>query len=482
MNESVYQTREELLEIAKSAIGERIGKYDTRNRLIPGKGKGKIGLVIEEGLFHRKADSSQEPDFENLGIELKVTGYQWKNNDKKVSAKERLVITMLDYFNDTSKEFRNSNVYHKIAQMLLMLYEHELDKNEADFILTNYFMYEFENISELDKNIIIRDYDNIIKKILDNQAHEISEGDTLYLGACTKGENSSSTVLVNGIEVMRRAFALKQSYMTYLMRSSIFKNWGNKESFIKDLNLLKKNTLEELVYKSFEPFISKTLTEIDSMFNTQVDRNPKQYLKSYVSRMLNVKDKNLENIDEFLKANIQIKTIRLSRTGEIKESMSFPNFDFIQLSEESWEESITRDMFEVSKFLFVVFDEVNDLKKEYKLRKVMLWNMPTSILDGEVRKVWESTKQILNSEIRVSVMNKRFLNNFPSSKDNPVAHVRPHGVNSLDVYELPSTCKIRVMSNDGTKDIEDFINRHVFTKQSFWLNNKYVLSVINNFK
>ena len=270
MSDRIYESKEELFSVARSSIGKTIGTYDFRNRLVTGNGKGKIGLVLEEGLFEHTADNRQEPDFANLGIELKVTGYRWTNKNSKVSAKERLVITMLDYFKDPLKNFTESNVFHKIAQMLLMLYEYEMDKNEADFLLTNYYFYEFDKISEIDKSIIIRDYENIINKIKNNKAHEISEGDTFYLGACTKGANSSSTVKLNGIDVMRRAYAFKPTYMTYIMRNNIFVSGVTKESFIKDIKLLKNNSLEDLIYKTFEPYVGMTLTAIDLIIDKPI--------------------------------------------------------------------------------------------------------------------------------------------------------------------------------------------------------------------
>ena len=50
--------------------------------------------------------------------------------------------------------------------------------------------------------------------------------------------------------------------------------------------------------------------------------------------MLGIKGK-IAATDEFQKANIISKTIRLRRDDTIKECMSFPHFDFIKLSRET---------------------------------------------------------------------------------------------------------------------------------------------------
>lgn len=52
-----------------------------------------------------------------------------------------------------------------------------------------------------------------------------------------------------------------------------------------------------------------------------------------------------------------------------------------------------------------------------------------------------------------------YTSELPKQKDNPVAHVRPHGRNNSDTYELP----------DGRQ----------FPKQCFWLNRKYILSQLD---
>lgn len=45
---------------------------------------------------------------------------------------------------------------------------------------------------EEDLAIIEHDWKTIMRKVRAGRAHELSEGDTLYLAACTKGANASS--------------------------------------------------------------------------------------------------------------------------------------------------------------------------------------------------------------------------------------------------------------------------------------------------
>ncbi|EAW0602409.1 restriction endonuclease, partial [Listeria monocytogenes] len=79
------------------------------------------------------------------------------------------------------------------------------------------------NACKEDLLIIESDYNKIVSKIKQGKAHELSEGDTVYLGACTKGataEKSLKPQFYNAeIPAKRRAFCLKQGYMTYLINT-----------------------------------------------------------------------------------------------------------------------------------------------------------------------------------------------------------------------------------------------------------------------
>ena len=110
-----------------------------------------------------------------------------------------------------------------------------------------------------------------------------------------------------------------------------------------------------------------------------------------------------------------------------------------------------------TRFLFVVFkrDENNILH----LKGGQFWNIPYNDLEGNVKKVWEETKQVLIDGLQITCVNGKKYNNFPKAKDNSVSHVRPHGQNAKDTYELP----------DGRQ----------YTKQCFWLNRDYILSQLD---
>mgnify|MGYP000706593189 FL=1 len=68
--------------------------------------------------------------------------------------------------------------------MLIMFYLHNPNASKLDL---QFLFAVLWKIPEKDLLIIRKDYDTIITKIKTGQAHTLSEGDTMYLGACRKG-------------------------------------------------------------------------------------------------------------------------------------------------------------------------------------------------------------------------------------------------------------------------------------------------------
>ena len=167
-------------------------------------------------------------------------------------------------------------------------------------------------------------------------------------------------------------------------------------------------------------------------------------------RMLGAKGKKIE---EFEKANVVIKTIRLNKKGKMDENISFPRIVFNKIICEEWEESEIYETLYSKRFLFVVFKEDSNGSKI--LEKAFFWNMPYTDLNNHVKLVWEKTKRIIKEGFNIQVVKNKYVSPFPKESDDDVCHVRPHGRNNKDVDTLPN----------GKK----------YPKQCFWLNKNYIL-------
>ena len=82
--------------------------------------KGNLGQLIEEHFFHYHCNSDARPDFPDAGVELKVTPYKIVSGGR-LTAKERLIITMIDYFAVVNETFENSHLWNK-AKLILLIY------------------------------------------------------------------------------------------------------------------------------------------------------------------------------------------------------------------------------------------------------------------------------------------------------------------------------------------------------------------------
>lgn len=443
MEGTVYRTKESILKRAQEAIGIPLKNIDKTGRL--STGKGAIGTVIEESWYGYTPNSESEPDFPEAGVELKVTPYLKGKNG--IRAKERLVCNIINYMEEYDKTFNTSAFWHKCNTMLLMSYEHLKDVPKGDFKIDAAILFSFP---EEDLIIIEHDWETIIEKVRSGKAHEISEGDTLYLAACTKGASAASVRQqpFSAIPAKQRAYSLKSSYMTQILNKYIF---GDVESprIIRHWSFLKHCSFEEYIIKKVSEFYGMTQCELKTYFG--VDSNAKSLNEILLAKMLNVSGR-IAYTEEFKKAGIVPKTIRVQKNGKVKESMSFPTFDFIELSkEETWEESELYNYLAPTKFMFVIFQERNN--GEYVFDRVMFWNIPNEDLE-EVHHVWKRTVQTIRDGVELCQTSTGVSNNLPKKTENPVAHVRPHGKNGSDRLPLP----------DG----------RMMTKQCFWLNNSYI--------
>ncbi|MEG2789688.1 MAG: Sau3AI family type II restriction endonuclease, partial [Romboutsia sp.] len=447
-----------IVEYAKNIRGKTFGDIDQFYRLENNGGKGNLGQVVEESYFGYEVNSKAEADFSHVGVELKVTPYKI-NKNKTISAKERLVLNIINYMEEYNKTFETSSFWSKNEKLLLVFYEWKKELEKKDYNITDVMLHEF---SEEDLRVIRDDWQTIVTKIREGKAHEISEADTNYLGACSKGANKNSLreQPFSDKLAMQRAYSLKSSYMTYLLRKHFGENGEKSYSILKDT----KKGLEEVLEEKFTPFYKKSIDEICSELDINLyaksNKLPKNYVQMICSRILGINDSNVKDLDsaieEFSKANIKLKTIRIEKNGKIKEHMSFKTFKYTEIINETWDESELRDLFAEQKYLFVVFKYDKD--DNLRLHKIKLWNMPLRVLDSKLKDTWEETVRVIREGLEIEVRGSKTYDNLPGSTFNKFCHTRPHAQNKNDTYLLP----------DGRSHV----------KKSFWLDREYILSIV----
>lgn len=430
-------------------------------------GKGRMGQSVEKYHFRYTPNSEAEPDFAEAGVELKCTPLK-VNRDGSMVPKERLVLNIIDYVKEAQATFATSSFWHKNKLLLLMFYLHENGVNVVDLLFKIIRLWDFP---ETDRKIIEDDWNKLHWKMTHGLAHEISEGDTLYLGACPKGSKAGAEMRkqldANAPLAQQRAYSIKPKYLNTIVLESlqhpemfegvyvsdvqkrkIKKVAEEAGNIVNSLNEYEENeTFEQHVERRFARFYGKNIYEIEAETGWDISNNPKSISDKVIHAILGVKEKRIK---EFEKANLQQKSIRLEPSGVLKESMVFSQIDYKGIVEEKeWEESVWYETL-TQRFLFIVFRK-GDRKDNKKavLEKVLFWTMPRK--DLEVAKAfWEDTKAKIAADD---------FNNFWKLRDHNICHVRPKAKTTADTMEAPSG--------------------RMVTKKGYWLNAEYILNIVN---
>ncbi len=162
-----------------SDLGEIVARMDLIHRK---RTKGLVAQLVEKEYFRIPTNSDERPDFQNLGIELKVSPLKLVKTTGWYNAKERNVIKMVDYFDVLeNKNWKDSKLVHKLHRVLFVLYVHDKEKPATEWQIVSTFLW---SPSEDQGRLIQKDYDIIRDKIIAGVKNR--EGDNEFLGTCPK--------------------------------------------------------------------------------------------------------------------------------------------------------------------------------------------------------------------------------------------------------------------------------------------------------
>ena len=400
------------------------------------KNKGDLGSLLEIYYFKHRPPTNSGPDFELAGVELKATGLV-RDKKRNLKAKERLVLTMINYEDIVKETWESSSLLKKCQLMLLMfyLYEKNVEVIDRNF-LVDPILYR---MVEWDMETIRRDWEFIKQKIQEGKAHELSEGDTVFLRAARKGAGGPDEPLRkqpnSPIGAKARAFAFKSTYIDSVV--------AGRTASDDVLAITATVSFEDAVKGKFSTYSGKSVSEISEKFGMAKTSNAQKGFHRQLALKMLADGGN--SVPELERAGIELKTIRLGKNGRAKESMSFPGFKFLEIVNEHWEESSFLERLE-RKFLFVIFRTSSSGEEIFE--RALLWNMPYSDL-MEAQRVWEDTKRRVDIDAT----------DLPKTSESQVAHVRPKGKDGSDKIPTPQG------------------GMHL--RQAFWLNGSYINSVIS---
>lgn len=450
----------ELLTYAKKLEGMQLkdiaNATELKKWLSKSTNKGAIGNAIQACYFNIPANSIREADFNYHNLELKVTPIK-QNKNKTLSSKERLSLTMIDYMNDYKFAFYESSIWHKCSEMLLVfyLYEENIAPENFKILKVEKFILPPEDLPQIEK-----DYYQIIDKIKLGEAHMLSESQTTYLAASTKGAGKGkdgrkqpfSNELANS-----RGYSFKPKYIVEYF-NSIYN--PNK---IESLEIKSNQTFDEFINSTLSPFENLSTDSIEKILNYMPAKNiedDKSYLPRLVSKIFGIENTSLDKVQQFKKGNIKFKTIRIRQKKSDNQDMSFPNLNFDEIKNIDFEDSSWYEWLGETKYLFVIFEDTNE---GTVLRKHLLWHAPVDMLN-ELRNLYNEIKYMLNNnKIEINIKKDKsgkdiWYNNLPGKGFVKYFQVRPKGNKESPFTTLP----------DGRK----------FKKQCLFLNKEYLHSLI----
>jgi len=454
-----------ILAYASKLQGKRVADLlDESHQNIEIKNKGIIGNVIEECYFKIKQNSSPLPDFEKVGVELKIIPLVQQS--KKIAVKERTKVCSIHYPSLIQEEWATSHAKRKLNKILFIYYLYDKQSIENSLI-------KKVALWELDKDksalIISNDWLGVQEKIVKGYAHLLSEKDFKILSPSRSGSGGKDK---NGIEkdlvaqpntthapkALKRAFSLKQSFTNQIWNAL---NLVAYESILEILQIDKMEEFEEKILQQLHLYEGKSIAELSHMFDVAIPKGKNQ-VATIVKKAIGFKSVH-SKIKEFEQLGIEVKTIKVRREDFMPfEAVSFPTMKLKTFEKETYESGVFREYIE--KILFIpVYSEGESLSEKF-LGKSFFWT-PSMEEEQQIEKEWTRYQQeLLAGAAKVqkvpnnSKKGYKEVSGFSKESQTESIHMRPHGRDSQD------------------RDEDSFGNTIV--KQCFWLNKKFLQKLL----
>jgi DNA mismatch repair protein MutH len=433
------------------------------------KDKGNIGKIIEKHWFDIEPNSSSLPDFDKVGVELKIIPLIQQKT--KIAVKERTKVCSIDYKKLILETWDKSHAKEKLNKVLFIYYMYDKD-NIKNSLIKKIDLWE---LSQGNNEFIIKyDWLNVQQKVKDGYAHELSESLCKVLapsrsGSGGKDKNGKLKDLViqpiqkYSNEALKRSFALKQSFTN--QRWNELNKKINYESIIDSIEIKDFNNFDKLILDKINLYKDKSLTELSDIFNLKLTNNSKSKEASIVKKAIGFKSVK-SKIKEFEQLGIIVKTINVRiKDNKPFEGILFPAMKLKEFEIEKWEESIFKEY--INKILFIPIYKEKDkvpLNKKY-LGKAFFWS-PSLEEKNIINKEWEQYKyEVINGQCKVhkkvikSKKGFKEISELTKESGTSIIHMRPHGQNSND------------------RD-EDSIGNSI-VKQCFWLNKNFIQKLLN---
>jgi len=433
------------------------------------KNKGLVGHIIEECWFDMPKNSSPLPDFSKIGVELKVIPLKLQKN--KLTVKERTKVCSIDYMKLIDENWKSSHAKIKLNKILFIYYVYNKEDIKQSKIKKIDLWQLKDNHNEL---IIENDWQTVKQKVVDGYAHTLSARDSKILAASTSGQGKNPLTgeprdlvkqpnIIHQDSAMKRAFSLKQSFTNQHWLEISTKT--KYESIIDSLNIKDFSNFEKDFLDRLHAIKNESISSLSLEYNIKIG-NGKNRVATVMKKVIGFKNVQ-SKIKEFEQLGIIVKMINVRKKDNFPcEAISFPAMKLNEFSNETWEESTFKNLLSRILFIPIYKDHCNSQSLDnHILGKSFFWS-PNEEEENLIKEEWDMYQnEVLTGKCKVTRIPNNTVRGYKEvtelSKESvtKIIHMRPHGRNADDRDE-------DLLGND-------------LVKQSFWLNKKFVQSLLN---
>lgn len=417
--------------------------------------KGAIGNMIQEDFFGIPANSDRAADFVHHEIELKVTPIKRKKREG-FSSKERLVLGMINYMKDYFIPFEESLPNKKTKSTLLIFYLYEENTPAEEFRILKSILFQ---LPKEDLPQVKIDYEAIIQKINDGKAHEISEKQQTYLGACTKGQGRGRDLVqqpFSDITAKSRAYSYKVGYM-----SAYFRKLMTPDE-IENVLIPKTKTFVDMVEDTFKQYLGKKDEEIRKEIGYTGSKKAKSYRANLSHRLFgDHTSNNINQTQEFMKEGYALKTVTKRLDTNKNQDMSFQNIDFYEILYDNFEDSMWYGLFAETKYIIPIWNEYEENK--FILERFTYWAPDEEFLN-QASRIYNHIKEMMKTDTLIAynegkINHQSWGDNLPKKGEYAPFQVRPKGAGESIIFTLP--------------------NGRLFKKKCFMIDKAYIWKILD---
>ena len=220
LKQTAPQTEAELMSLCRNIAGQSLQQLaDSVNWTVPPdlrRDKGWIGQLLE-CLLGTSAGNLSEPDFVNLGIELKTIPL-----NSNYQARETTYVCTVPLLNNIGLQWQDSCVYKKLSRVLWVPVEANPDIPLSQRKVGNGFLW---SPGEDDMDILQTDWEDFMELISLGQVETITAHQGEYLQIRPKAANSSAITTGIGSDGLRkqtlpRGFYLRTAFTNQILRQN----------------------------------------------------------------------------------------------------------------------------------------------------------------------------------------------------------------------------------------------------------------------